>query len=325
MKRQKALKNKKNFILLTGFAAALSGALLLSSGIDRYTADSIAMAPSASLVSSASDKADDTTTGTVSDASRLGSTTVSVPSRDAAAPLSRSVYTVVEYDTPVTMYTSDTVNVRSGAGTDYDKLGKLSFGSSTLVTGETDNGWYEVNYLDTTAFIKSEYMAFELPSIPYLFVGDSRTVQMKMAVGSADKAYVAKVGEGYNYFKNTVLPEISSYAGNGTTMIINFGVNDLGNIGKYIKLVNNNIDAWSEAGINVCYAAVTPVGECNSVDNAQIEAFNARLQNELDPRVKYLDGYSYLSQNGFSTADGLHYNKDTYKSLYSYYMSVLQQ
>ncbi len=253
------------------------------------------------------------------------SETVTVSAKEATAVLEKTVYTVTKYEAPVSMYTSDTVNVRSGAGTDYDKVGKLKWGSNVEVTGETNNGWYEVSYKDSTAFIKGDYVVQSLPGIPYLFVGDSRTVQLKMAVGSSDKAYIAEIGEGYSYFKSTVLPKISTCAGNGTKMIINFGVNDLANAGKYIKLVNNNIDTWINAGITVYYAAVTPVGNCPTVTNAQIEAFNTRLQTELDPRVNWIDGYSYLQQAGFSTADGLHYSSDTYKSLYSYYMSVINQ
>ncbi len=253
------------------------------------------------------------------------SETITVSAREATAVLEKTVYTVTKYDTPVNMFTSDTVNVRSGAGTDYDKVGKLKWGSSIQVTGKTDNGWYEVLFKDATAFIKGDYMVESLPGIPYLFVGDSRTVQLKMAVGSADKAYIAEIGEGYNYFKSTALPGITSCAGNGTRMIINFGVNDLGNADKYIKLVNNNIDTWINAGITVYYAAVTPVGNCPTVTNAQIEAFNTKLQTELDPRVNWIDGYTYLTQSGFSSPDGLHYSSDTYKSLYSYYMSVINQ
>ena len=124
-------------------------------------------------------------------------------------------YLVSEYDAAVTMYASDTVNVRSGAGTDFDKVGKLSWGSAVAVTGETDNGWYEVSYNDGVAYILGDYITDSLPSIPYLFVGDSRTVQLQMAVGSTDKEYVAKVGEGYVWFRDTALSEIQQYAGNG--------------------------------------------------------------------------------------------------------------
>ncbi len=250
------------------------------------------------------------------------------PAPEEAVPAPEAemaAYSVAEYETPQRMYTTATVNVRTGAGMDYDKVGKLGWGSETTVVGETSNGWFEVAFDGGKAFILGDYMALEVPGTPYVFVGDSRTVQLQMAVGSTDKAYIAQVGEGYNYFKNTALPAITDYAGPGTNMIINFGVNDLANASKYISLVNNNIDAWTEAGINVYYAAVTPVGNCSSVTNTQIENFNTRLQSELDPRVKWIDGYTYLTQTGFSTPDGLHYNKDTYKSLYSYYMSVLTE
>ncbi len=230
---------------------------------------------------------------------------------------------VVPYEAPADMYATATVNVRSGAGTEFEKIGKLAWGTPIKVSGETGNGWYEVAYKDGLGYVSKEYVSTAIPGVPFLFVGDSRTVQMKTAVGSTDKAYVAKVGEGYSWFKNSALPQIPNYAGNGTTMIINFGVNDLANASKYIKLVNSNIDAWTAAGIKVYYAAVTPVKNCKTVSNDQIERFNAKLKSQLDPRITWIDGYSYLKQNGFSTGDGLHYNNSTYKSLYSYYMSVI--
>ena len=249
--------------------------------------------------------------------------TVSVSQEEATVELTRTVFTVTEYEAPKTKYTSDTVNVRAGAGTDYDKVGKLSWGSAVEVTGETDNEWYEVSFKDSTAYIKGEYMVDELPGTPYVFVGDSRTVQLQMAVGSSDKAYIAKIGEGYSWFKGSALSLIPVYAGKGTKMIINFGVNDLANAGKYVSLVNSYIDTWSNAGITVYYAAVTPVGDGASVSNTQIESFNAQIQAGLDSRVQWIDGYTYLKQAGFTTADGLHYNAATYRSLYSYYMSVI--
>ena len=304
--------NISNLILLSSFAGVFSIVAVICAVSDRETVNLASTALcSVEIVDSMASSIEAATTEAVAGISEEEGDTVSVSSKEATASLEmpRTVYTVTEYEAPVTMYTSDTVNVRSGAGTDYDKLGKLRWGSETLVTGVTDNGWYEVSFDDTTAFI----------------VGDSRTVQMQMAVGSTDKAYIAKVGEGYSWFSNTALSEIPHYAGNGTTMIINFGVNDLANASKYIRLINSNIDAWTEAGITVYYAAVTPVGGNASVSNSQIESFNARMQSELDPRVQWLDGYTYLTQTGFSTADGLHYNSDTYRSLYSYYMSVITQ
>ena len=316
----------KNLILLSAFAASFSVLGCLAAYSDRTQIDAVpAEISGKELAAAVASSIDDAAEQAIASSNELSTETFQVTSQETSATLERTVFTVTEYEAPVRMYTSDTVNVRSGAGTDYDKVGKLKWGSETLVTGETDNGWYEVAFGDTTAFIIGDYMVTELPSTPLVFVGDSRTVQMKNAIGSTDKAYIAKIGEGYSWFKNTALSEIPSYAGSGTTMIINFGVNDLANASKYIKLVNSNIDAWTEAGITVYYAAVTPVGNCESVSNSQIESFNARLQAELDPRVQWLDGYTYLTQTGFSTADGLHYNNDTYRSLYSYYMSVITQ
>jgi uncharacterized protein YraI len=324
------MKNKRinirNLILLSAFAGAFSVIGCLAAYADRARVEAYPADISGDeLVSAVASSIDSAAEEVLASSEDLSTETIQVTSEEAGATLERTVFTVTEYEAPVTMYTSDTVNVRNGAGTDYDKIGKLKWGSETQVTGETDNGWYEVSYGDTTAFIIGDYMVTELPGTPLVFVGDSRTVQMQMAVGSSDKAYIAKIGEGYSWFKNTALSEIPSYAGPGTTMIINFGVNDLANASKYINLVNSNIDAWTEAGITVYYAAVTPVGNCSSVSNAQIESFNARLQSELDPRVQWIDGYTYLSQAGFSTSDGLHYNNDTYRSLYSYYMSVISQ
>ncbi len=336
MKRQHI--NVNNLIILSAFAASFLIISVIAVNLEKENErvvslnipEETVMTSDAGQASTADTESDDYDDYAADDyfygtQTEEAAETVTVSAKEATAVLEKTVFTVTKYEAPVTMFTSDTVNVRSGAGTDYDKVGKLRWGSNVSVTGETDNGWYEVSYKDITAFVIKDYVVAELPGIPYLFVGDSRTVQLKMAVGSTDKAYIAKIGEGYNYFNSTVLPQISSNAGNGTKMIINFGVNDLANAGKYVKLVNNNIDTWINAGMTVYYAAVTPVGNCPTVTNAQIEAFNAKLQTELDPRVIWIDGYTYLQQAGFSTADGLHYSADTYRSLYSYYMSVINQ
>ncbi len=318
--------NLGNLILLSSFAAVFSIVTAICAGSDRESIElSSASFSSKELIDTMATSIEAAATEAVSIIDTEDAETVSISSEEATAALERTVFTVTEYATPIIMYTSDTVNVRNGAGTDYDKVGKLRWGSETTVTGETDNGWYEVSYDDGTAFIIGDYMVTELPGTPLVFVGDSRTVQMQLAVGSSDKAYIAKVGEGYSWFSSTALSEIPHYAGPGTTMIINFGVNDLANAGKYIRLINSNIDDWINAGITVYYAAVTPVGAGASVSNDQIEKFNSRMQSELDPRIQWIDGYNYLNQTGFSTADGLHYNSDTYRNLYSYYMSVISQ
>ena len=325
-------EKKRNFIILVAFAAALS--LILA--VSFFDAGSTEVVSAAELTSSelaiseelqSEPETSYQTSDIVNDdaSAQAGEETVTDVTATETATDQVLPYTITKFDTVYTLYASDTVNVRAGAGTEYDKVGRVSWGSAVEITGITDNGWFEVLYNGAQAFIRGDYIVSEMPGIPYLFVGDSRTVQMQMAVGSTDKAYIAKVGEGYSYFRDVAIPAISQYAGKGTTMIINFGVNDLSNAKKYVSLVNANIDAWTNAGITVYYSAVTPVGASASVSNAQIEAFNCTLRDNLDPRVTWIDSYAYLSQVGFSSSDGLHYNKDTYRSLYSFYMSVIGQ
>jgi len=313
------LLNKKNLILVSGIAfataIAVCGASLSTGEIDISATENAII--SSTIEVSASTEGVSIATESISASVEGSSEQVSAP----VVPIDAAL--VVPYEVPKDMFATTTVNIRSGAGTEFDKLGKLAWGSPVKVTGETGNGWYEIAYNDGKGYVSMKYVSEGIPGVPFLFVGDSRTVQMKTAVGSNDKAYVAKIGEGYSWFKNTALPQIPNYAGNGTVMVINFGVNDLANAPKYIQLINNNIDAWTASGIKVYYAAVTPVKNCKTVSNEQIERFNAKLKSQLDPRISWIDGYSYLQQNGFSTGDGLHYNNSTYKNLYSYYMSVI--
>ncbi|WP_051209338.1 SH3 domain-containing protein [Butyrivibrio sp. WCD3002] len=234
-------------------------------------------------------------------------------------------YSISVFESEKTLYTSDRVNVRTGAGTDYDKVAVLNRGVSVSALGETDNGWYQVLYDGEARYIKSDYLQEKVVPVVsnFVFAGDSRTVQMNQAVGKSGSVWVAQVGEGYDFFVNTAIPSIDANAGSGTAIIINFGVNDLHNVDKYIKKVNSKIDSWVSKGATVYYAAVLPVSDYPTITNADIEAFNSKLQSGLDSRVCYLDGYTFLQNNGFSTNDGLHYDYDTYRNLYAYYMSKI--
>lgn len=65
-----------------------------------------------------------------------------------------------------TMYAITTVNIRSEASTDSDKLGTLSTGESILVTGVTaDELWYRVEEGETIGFVSSEYLSLGKPVI----------------------------------------------------------------------------------------------------------------------------------------------------------------
>lgn len=55
------------------------------------------------------------------------------------------------------MVTVDILNVRSGPSTETEKSGKLLFGTTVDIQSDTE-GWYEINYESSTAYICAEYV-----------------------------------------------------------------------------------------------------------------------------------------------------------------------
>ena len=99
-----------------------------------------------------------------------------------------------------------------------------------------------------------------------------------------------------------------------------FGINDLGNVEKYISAYKNLIAKYKYA--NFFFMSVNPVNYSvstahgYSVTNGQIEAFNTRLSQAMG--FRYLSTYSWLKKKGFDTSDGIHYASNTYIKLYEY-------
>jgi len=69
------------------------------------------------------------------------------------------VQEVAEIDLGYGMVHADgaTLNVRSGPGTDFAKLGELSSRAVVRIVG-IDNGWYKIDYGDQAAYVSSDYM-----------------------------------------------------------------------------------------------------------------------------------------------------------------------
>lgn len=53
---------------------------------------------------------------------------------------------------------TDSLNIRIGAGTSYDSIGKLNYGDTVDITG-TINGWYEILYQGDLAYVSSDYVS----------------------------------------------------------------------------------------------------------------------------------------------------------------------
>ena len=65
-------------------------------------------------------------------------------------------YTVTDMEK--TMYAQRSVNVRTGPGTEYDKLGALNTNDEVKVTGQADNGWYRIEYKGNEGFVSDNYL-----------------------------------------------------------------------------------------------------------------------------------------------------------------------
>lgn len=60
-----------------------------------------------------------------------------------------------------TKYAKSAVNVRGGAGTEYDRLGGLTTNQKVIVTGQADNGWYRIDYNGKEGFVSDKYLVDE--------------------------------------------------------------------------------------------------------------------------------------------------------------------
>lgn len=71
--------------------------------------------------------------------------------------------TITVYETPVILYSTADVNIRMQPNTTSDRYGMLSRGEKVTVSGETDNGWYQIVFRDIyTGYVFGEYLTAEV-------------------------------------------------------------------------------------------------------------------------------------------------------------------
>lgn len=154
----------------------------------------------------------------------------------------------------------------------------------------------------------------------FVLVGDSRFVgQESSGFKNSKTTYIASVGKGLTYMKSNE-EAMKKKDSKNTAYVINMGVNDLYNANSYVEYINKIAKNYKG---DIYYLSVNPVEESKaanngySIKNSDIEKFNSTLKSGLK-NVAYLDSYNYLKNNGFSTTDGIHYDKKTYQKIYSY-------
>lgn len=73
-------------------------------------------------------------------------------------PIETKTPTFVVSDLSKTMYAKSSVNLRSGPSTSYEKIGSLQTNQEVTVTGQAENGWYQIAYQDGVAFVSNSYL-----------------------------------------------------------------------------------------------------------------------------------------------------------------------
>ena len=144
-----------------------------------------------------------------------------------------------------------------------------------------------------------------------IFVGDSRTVGMELAITDNIQT-IAEVGQGYYWLVNTADEQLRSQITDQSILVFNLGVNDLANADKYCEYLSNLQQDYPN--LQIWYVSVNPV-EDTTVTNAEINQFNEQIQNA---GFDYIDTNSYLTDTGFNTVDGLHYTSETYQEAFSH-------
>ena len=81
--------------------------------------------------------------------------TAGTPANSTSAQENTSL---ASYASSSVMYATDTVNVRSGPGTDSEIIGGYTPGDPVTVTGET-NGWYQINANGKTGYIRKDLLS----------------------------------------------------------------------------------------------------------------------------------------------------------------------
>lgn len=75
--------------------------------------------------------------------------------------VNRNMVTVNEVEYSATATVTGDVNVRSGPGTSYTKLGLAEKGEELTVTGMTGTGWYQISYNGKTGYVAGNYVTIK--------------------------------------------------------------------------------------------------------------------------------------------------------------------
>ncbi len=183
------------------------------------------------------------------------------------------------------------------------------------------------------------------------FVGDSRTVGLQQTVekakGKTNKIkFFCQKSVTINWYrenKNAFLTMVKNTPGR-KAIIFNLGVNNLRytDMNGYLESVTNTYAAIMQQteialrGYNcsLYFMSVNPLNNKETVSTNYggynwgnrppqwVRTFNSLLKNKLSG-FTYIDTYTYLTNTGYESNDGLHYTDATYRKIYHKAISII--
>ena len=163
----------------------------------------------------------------------------------------------------------------------------------------------------------------EVEQTGYIYLGDSRFVGMNryIHIDEMENTFVvAKVGKGLSWLESTASGKIEEIIRSNANIdnwvvITGLGINDYWNAAKYIDYYDTLED------VQLILVSVNPVekDKCDAYGydydklSEGIIEFNDKL---METDYQYIDVYTAMMDEGFSTVDGVHYKKETYQFIY---------
>ena len=174
----------------------------------------------------------------------------------------------------------------------------------------------DVNDSSLTGEYKSDKGALTNVS-KYIFVGDFRTSGMQQAVNTNSySSWITQSDADYKWLNKTASKKIEKEIKENCAVIISLGFNDLDNVNKYISKINSLAKKWKDKGVTVYFSSIGPTSGSSKKMNDAIQTFNNKMKNGLN-NVGFIDIYSTLKNEGFSTKDGKKYSDSTYQKIYN--------
>lgn len=230
-----------------------------------------------------------TTTKKTAAAKKSEKTTTAAATTKAATTKKKTTKKVaVEDVSGLKVYSTAIVNVRTGAGTDYDKLATLMPDTEVSVTGKTSDGWYRIDYNGQTGYVSAEYFTDVKPV----------TTTAKKTTTKAATTTAAKKAETKAQTTTTTAAETKAKKSEKTTTTTTTAAKAAKNSGT--------VSYTDEEYEMLCYVLQGEVGSCSEA--SKIAVANVILNRVKDSRFANSISGVLTAPNQF-TAISSYYSK----------------